>query len=416
MYVLSPILITIGVMSFIFLKLWRKTLLIFLFPLFQILFYASFLSNDIMSNLQGTEDRLLIASTLFFIILVAVFIDQLTLGRRFRLPRIFLRVSKLRFSINLSSILIFIVIFTLFSAQFYPIYSEVVTRLETRDIKASSHLDGAINWINENTGSNDVIASREPYIFSWYTNRHCVIFEQDINADEMLTVIRNYQVKYIIDDQTFDDSYPNLKNLYMNPNNPVSGFQLVFESSNSDGTKVLIYNTTQLTYTNFRLTSYAVDIFNNLTGWTVMYGNLSLDTIDWKEGNSSLRLESQASSAEGQFIGKISRIISTENFSKAVYLSLILKSNLTLGNNMRIQLFDANSNWVVYSIPYTEVDQWQNVTISIGSSISHSFTVPDMAKIQTIILWVIETPMPFIVRFDQLSIITFTEIQSQNTG
>jgi len=246
---LSPILISLGIMAFIFSKTWRKKLSALLFPSFQMVFYAIFVSESMLSLTVGkVENRLLLGATPFFAILAAVFIDQLTVslvstykGQK----KILLGLRKFKFSINLSTILIAIMIASVFLIQFRPRYETVINQIRDKDIKTLYHLDPAINWVNENVGPDDIIMTRKPFEWAWYTDRKTVIFEQNIDLHEMRALIKKYRVNYVIVDPIFNGSYYNLQDLYTSPEIPPLGFQLVFRSDNIDGTKILIYNTTR---------------------------------------------------------------------------------------------------------------------------------------------------------------------------
>lgn len=410
---LSPILIILGFMSLMFLKSWRKSSLLLLFPLFQLVFYALFLSEDMLRGLVGWENRLLLASTPFFAILAAIFIDELTVNLNLQNPKIIMRLLKPYFSINISPILTAIMISSIFLTQFYPQYLTVIDHIESANIKTRYHLDAAINWVNENTKPDDIIGTRKPYEWAWYTDRKCVIFSQDIDLNGLFQIIKKYRVNYVIVDDIFYNYYCNLKSLYTNPEIPPFGFQLVFRSDDIDGKRVLIYNTTRLIYTDFLFKTVPIDDLDNLTGWVRMYGNLSLDILDKKEGNASIKLEGLLSpSRPDLFVAKVYRDIIVPDCSGAVSFSLWIKSD-TMLDKIFFQIFDANYNWRMYSIPYTHVGQWQNVTIPIDSFTSQSSTPPDLTRLQRVVFWVPETPKPFTLWIDQLSVTLVMERTSE---
>jgi len=225
----------------------------------------------------------------------------------------------------------------------------------------------------------------------------------------MVGVIKKYRVNYVIVDPIFYDYYT-LKDLYTHPETPPPGFQLVFRSDNIDGTKILIYNTTKLIYTDFRTEAVPINDFDNLTGLVTSYGNLSLDTLDWKEGDASIKLESLPSPSQpNQSVAKIFQDIALSDWSKAQSFRLWVKSDSYLRNKIYFQIFDADENWGLYSIIYIDVGHWQNITLPIHSFATHSSTPPNIARIQRIVLGIYETPEPFTVWFDQLSAVFITE-------
>jgi len=252
---LSPILISLGIMAFIFLKTWRKKLSVLLFPSFQMVLYGIFVSESMLSLTVGNaENRLLLGATPFFAILAAVFIDQLTVSLVSTYEsqkKILLGLRKFKFSINFSTIFIAIMIASVFLIQFGSRYETVMNQIRYKDIKTLYHLDAAIHWVNENVGPDDIIMTRKPFEWTWYTDRKTVTFEQNIDLYEMRTLIKKYRVNYVIVDPIFNEWYYNLQDLYTSPEIPPPGFQLVFRSDNTDGIKILIYNTTECIYTDF---------------------------------------------------------------------------------------------------------------------------------------------------------------------
>ncbi|MCW3998721.1 MAG: glycosyltransferase family 39 protein [Candidatus Bathyarchaeota archaeon] len=402
---LSYILIVFGLLSFISFKSLRKKGILILFIIFQAIFYIVSVPNDMLSNISVLENRLLLSAVPIFAILSAVFMKEITeiipsVEKR-------LHIGKKSFRVSISLICIIVIVCTLFVVQFYPISQNVEGQVKRANINVLyTGMGSAIAWINYNTSSQDIIATRKPYEWAWYTGRETVMFNQSTTLDELLTTVRECKINYVVVDPIFNDYYVNLQGLYADPNNAPLFMPLVYSVDNSDGSYVLIYNTTGIITGDFSLETVTIDTLDDSINWITAYGKLSVDKVDFQQGNSSLKLESQLSPNPlycNQSIAKIYKDIPISNFSNSTLFNILVKSSLDLDGKVFFQIFDKSENWAVFYLTSTRLNEWQEADIPIHYSSSHSPTYPDLANIHRFVIGVFETSMPFTIQFDNLS-------------
>jgi hypothetical protein len=410
----SAFLIISSIISFVILKDWKKKCAVLLFPLAQIFFYGISIPDSILVNIGGIENRLLLPTTIFFAILTALLISQADTLNLVATKRVF-RFRKRALSFSGSILAILIVLSAMYVAEFYPQNITVINHIKSANTNVLYNLDPAINWVNANTSKADILATRKPYEWAWYTGRETVIFNQTTNFDELLAAIKQCKVNYMIVDPVFNDYFTNLREFYISPENSPEFMPMMLNYNNPDGSKIIIFNTTRIISSGFKYESRPLSNFDNNTEWNLSYGNFSIDYVSPKEGNSSLKIVSQVSpSAAGQnkSVAKVYENISPSNFSKASSIEIWVKANASLNGKIFLQIFDTNNNWGMFNLPQPSgtLNEWYRVKVSINSFAQFSTPKPDLSMIYRIVLGVVETPVPFTVWFDQLSIVYLIEM------
>jgi hypothetical protein len=409
----TTLVIVLGLLSFVFIEGLRKKLVIIIYPIIQLIFYAVFTPLDMMQDILTVENRLLLSTVIFSSILAAVFVSQLSVLSRQSLTD--LKFNKRIKSKTLSIICIIIIIGSMFLVTYSQRYIDVSSKLKTSNINASYDLNREYDWLKENSSSDSVIASRKPYELGWALNRTTLIFDTSIDFDQLLEGIKEYNVSYLVVDPLFHNSYLKLQNLYTNPETVTQYFKLAFSYVGSDGLSYLIYNTTQTSFTTYSYHSQSINNFDNLTGLVTAYGLISEDFTEHIEGASSVKVCSVISpNWVNKSVAKFYQDLPTSNWSEAKQFNLCVKSNVDLADNLYFQIFDVNNNWSLYLLSYTSIGSWQNITINILSSSSHSANSPDLSKIQRIVLGVYEIPVPFQFWIDNLTFTYLVKSDSQN--
>lgn len=295
---LTQATIFLGIASLVRLRKFKETLLFFSFPFFQWLMWI--LMVDV-----GFQPRYIISTSVFWMILAAssitLFMSTVSsLNDTDENYRILLKINKIKRSVNLKSAM-GLVAFTLLLINmmilWHPIYSNMKTHiLEGWDFSSNFGWDPAIQWINENTQPNDVLMARQGNYWAWFANRKTVMFAPaifgSVNDAQLISLIREFKVKYLIVDYRLYSEFPELKTLYSLPHS-FYGSQITFQSANERGFKTIIYNVTNIAYSNLVKRETLISNCDSDQYWSIFasYGNgtLRIDTSDKIEGNASIK-------------------------------------------------------------------------------------------------------------------------------
>jgi len=295
---LSQTVIFLGIASLIRFRKLKETLLLFSFPFFFGLVWS------LMVRYTYFQPRRIVPVSVFWIMLAAssiVFImstvSSLNLDKKLVM---LLKFREIRKPVNLKSTMSLIACTLLLANVMifsYPIYNDMTDIYEKWDTSAKYGWDPAIKWIKENTQPDDTLMARSGNYWAWYTDRKTVFFAQslfgDVNDTQLISLIREFNVNYLIVDHMLYSEFPELKVLYSS-SDPFYGSQISFQSSNEQGFKTRIYNVTNIAYGNFvRDNLVLISNCDSEYHWSIftLYGNgtIEIDDLDRVEGNASIK-------------------------------------------------------------------------------------------------------------------------------
>lgn len=254
---LGDIVIFMSFMALVRIDKIKETMLLISFPLLQAIWWGLFVIID------AFQPRYVVSASLFYYMLSASFIEMLCLysvKNHINFTKIIINIKikflKKMFLINnskiistgiISFLLIFYFIFT------YPLFDEHRKVMEFWNFPQTFGWEPAIQWINENTKPDDIILARYGNYWAWFTDRPVVMFTPVIygstNLTQLISYIKEFNVKYLIVDYRFYAEYPKLRDLYLLPQ-PFNGSQIVFHYVNEKGIKIIIYNVSAISYSD----------------------------------------------------------------------------------------------------------------------------------------------------------------------
>jgi len=303
----------------------------------------------------------------------------------------------------------------------YPVYFQTQNVITQKlDTKKQQGWDDAIEWINNNTLSSDILGSRKPRELAWYTNRQCVgIFMDRINGKttaqisfpDLIEIIRTFNINYLLVDYSFFTTYPQLTTLYSYIRDPLPGFNTVF-SSNLDGRDVLIYDVNDLQFHDLVYLEQTITTLDNLETFRVPFdkknnvfrGSLSLDFEDKMEGSASLKIVSNWLPVDKNYLAKVFFEESEPiDISNSTWMHFYVKSNVTVNEKRIIQLIDYEGNYRTYSITWAELGSWNKATIEIMSYHEQRAVPINLSAIKGIWFW-FQSSNPYSLNLDMVTI------------
>ncbi|MEM4619030.1 MAG: hypothetical protein QW607_02330 [Desulfurococcaceae archaeon] len=251
---LGTVVIFMSFMALVRIDKIKETILFISFPLLQAIWWGLFVIID------AFQPRFIILSSLFYFVLSASFIEMLYLYFIKNLNRtnksIKFKIWKINLSFNMRKIISVTIISFLLTSYLiftYSVYDEHRKIMEFWNFPRNFGWEPAFQWIKDNTKTTDILLARYGNYWAWFTNRPVVMFTPviygSVNFTQLISYIKEFNVKYLIVDYRFYVEYPNLRDLYRSPS-PFSGSQIVFHYVNEKGIRVIIYNVTAISYYN----------------------------------------------------------------------------------------------------------------------------------------------------------------------
>jgi len=287
-----------GIASLIKFRKIKETLLLCSFPFFQWLIWSLMVTVNF-------QPRYIISASVFWMMLVALSITMLisTISSpKLTEIHVLLTLNKFKRYVSLDVIVRFIAVtLLLFNLMlfWYPIYNNMrVHILGSWNYPSKFDWLNAFEWIRNNTSVDDVIAVRFGNYFAWYTNRQTLglftsIYPSNFSYSDLISLIREFKVKYLIIDYSFASCFASLKWLYYNPK-AFYGAEIVFNRQGDKGPEVIIYNVTNIAYGEPVKETRIISNCEDVTGWLpqTYYGNgtIILESQNKVEGNFSIKV------------------------------------------------------------------------------------------------------------------------------
>jgi len=237
---LTEIVFFLALLSLSYWNKLKNTICLFIFPLT----YSVFLSITSFPLFTFIDQYRWLLSSFFFLLIAAAFALRKIISAfdpNGFAENAWKKVKRRRI---LKTLPLLIVLPLSFSYFFYAQYGEQLDTVRSGDLFSTWNWEPAVNWIMNNTSSYDVLMSRKPREWSWYTER-AVVFtgSQDKNMTQLRQTIKQYNVSYFIVDGSFYWWHQDneLRTLYTNPSEHVEeGFIIVFVFTSSS--KIMIYD------------------------------------------------------------------------------------------------------------------------------------------------------------------------------
>jgi hypothetical protein len=353
--------ILLAVTSLVQLNKLKATLLIFAFPIIQMLLWI------LMSSEEVVQPRYLLSLAPFYFILVASAIDLIisyaNLSRFNRIQGIFVKTLSLA---NFGKLLVSILVIITIIASWQPIYVNLSQNVTYWDYSKKYNWNGAISWIKSNTTSNDVLATVYADCFVWLTNRPTVFLYNEMNSNAntstLIDTIRTSRVNYLIVDLPFSWKYANLQSLYESPN-PFLGSTIVYMNKDvATNTNIIIYNVTNIAYGSVIHYDFTPDL-TKLKNWQPLtyysLGNVSLN-------NDTIRFDLTAGNTPWPSVASTFTFSSPTNLSQ--YSSVKFWINVPELTNMTLEMFSGliGLNYLSYHITNIGYDKWVEVVFVLS--------------------------------------------------
>jgi hypothetical protein len=362
---IGPATILLALISLFRLEKIKETLVLAMFPLFQALMFS------LLVVIDGFQPRFVIGVSIFYDILVAsaiVFIatsatnhtrlNKITAGAR-------LTVMKKQLKIDIKKLVGFLVVILLLISYVgltFEMYSNGKNVEQSWNLRQAFGWDNAINWIQSNTSSKDILACIYGDYFAWYTNRQTVFLWPipDKNASVLIDLIKTVRVNYLIVDTPFKSQFPDLSGLYESPS-PFLGSTTAFMSQDEAGNKVIIYNVTNIAYGN--LTTYTFEPeWKTLESWMPLpfysNGNVSISQ-DSVEFNLTVKETPWPS------VAALFTFPSSVNISQYFDIEFWVKAPKC--QSATLVIYSDDQNYFLYQIQNTTSDGWVKVAINLNS-------------------------------------------------
>jgi hypothetical protein len=341
----------------------RETLLVFSFPILQMLLWILMSPSDVV-----LQPRYLLSAASFYLILTASTVELIisTVNSPW-LSKTKVKISK---RISLSSdvfgkICIGILILLILVALSQPIYANMSENVNYWNYEEKFNWNNAIAWIKSNTTSNDVLACVYADYFSWYINRQTVFLweiDPNTNMSTLILLIRELKVNYLIVDQAFAWQFNNLKGLYESPY-PFLGSTIVFMNQNTTVDNVIIYNVTNIAYGNLVTTQFQPD-WGKLESWQPLtfYSTGNITT-----SQDAVRFDLKVADTPWPSIASTFTFSSLENLSQ--YSSIEFWIMVPQSNKIVLEIYTGvqGQNYFSYLYENTEYSEWFKVDFDLKS-------------------------------------------------
>lgn len=376
----------------------RETALIISFPLLQAVWWGLFVTLD-----GGFQPRFIVCSSLFYFILVASAIEMFYLyaiktlemmnGSPFNLK---VKLWKTPRYINKKNLVAVFIVSLLLASIFnftYSLYDKHRKIMEGWNYPQIFGWEPAIQWIKNNTQPDDVIMGIFGNYFAWYTNRQVValsksLYPGNLNASELINLIKEFKVKYLIIEYNSASYYNTLKGLYSSLKS-FYGSEVVFQHITDKGLKTIVYNVTNIAFGHHIRYDTIVSYCENLDGWSPhpYYGNgtLTLDAAEKVEGNASIRTLFTVIERPLPQASIIFNPNQPLNFTNFAFIEMWIK--VPQCKDVNVVLMTDQNNYAAYSIDGVPENKWYKLIISIDSP-QQIFGSPDFGQITSFRIYV----------------------------
>jgi hypothetical protein len=343
----------------------KETLLVFSFPILQMLLWILMSPSGVV-----LQPRYLLSAASFYLILTAstieLIISTVNSPASEWLSKTRVKISK---RISLSSdvfgkICIGILILSILVAVSPPIYANMSEYVNSWYLEKEFNWNGAIAWIRSNTTSNDVMACVYADYFSWYTNRQTVFLwpiDPNANMSTLISLIRDLKINYLIVDQAFAWQFNNLEDLYESPK-PFLGSTIVFMNQNTTVDNVIIYNVTNIAYGDLIATQFQPD-WGKLENWQPLtfYSTGNITT-----SQDAVRFDLKVADSPWPGIASTFTFSSPENLSQ--YSSIEFWIMVPQSNKTVLEIYSATQgqNYFSYVYENTEYNEWFKVDFDLN--------------------------------------------------
>ncbi|MEM3365457.1 MAG: glycosyltransferase family 39 protein [Candidatus Methanomethyliaceae archaeon] len=396
---LGTVVVFLGIVGLARIDKIRETALIISFPLLQAVWWGLFVTID------AFQPRFIVCSSLFYFILAASAIElfclygiktsdmaKLSINIKVKLWKVW-KASRY---INKKNLVAMFTVGLLLASVFnftYPLYDKHKKIMEDWDYPRIYGWGPAIQWIRENTQTDDVIMSIYGNYFAWYTNRPVVplstsLYPKNLDAGELIKMIKEFNVKYLIVEYASASYYNTLKKLYSDLKS-FYGSEVIFQHINDKGFKTIVYNVTNISFGNYTRFDMIVSLCENLDGWSpnTYYGsgNLTLDNSEKIEGNASIRTSFTVIERPLPQASIIFNVNPALNFTNFTFIEMWIK--VPQCKDFVVVLMTDQNNYATYTIDGVPENKWYNLIISIYSP-QQIFGSPDFGKITSFRIYV----------------------------
>jgi hypothetical protein len=248
---MGTITIFLAIVSFARLEKIRQTLLIFCFPALYMLLWILVGPDWVI------QPRYLLCVAPFYLILVAsaigLLISNLDLVARLKEIRVKIFNRSSHFGKNPAKILVGILVVSTLIAFWQPVYVNSLENGAYWNYEKKLGWSEAIEWVKQNTKPDEILMARQANFWAWFSDRKTVqlsdtMVEYDygnIDKVQLINIIRQFKVNYLIVDNALYAGFPKLVDLYLSPS-PFYGSPIVFQHENEQGLRTIIYNVTHM--------------------------------------------------------------------------------------------------------------------------------------------------------------------------
>lgn len=378
----------------------KETALIISFPLLQAVWWCLFVTLD-----GAFQPRFIVCSSLFYFILVASTIEMIylyavkTLGMANKLRVNFkLKTWKISHSINEKNFVTAFVVGLLLLSIFnftYPLYDKHKKIMEGWNHPQIFGWDPAIQWIKDNTQSDDILMARQGNYWAWFTERRTVFFTPSIfgsaNITQLVSIIKKFNIKYLIVDYDLFQKFSELRMLYSSASS-FYGSKIVFSSINEQGYKTIIYNVTNISYGNLVRLETTISNCDSNQYWSIfaLYGNgtVTTDDLDKVEGNSSIKITSTVKEQKDLTPSAVIMydLAQPLDLSNTSNLQFWIKAPFNY-QDIHIKLATDSNNYIFIHTQGTQSQTWEQITIPLTNVVS-TLGEPNLQSISFIQIYI----------------------------
>ena len=397
---LGIVTVFLGFISLIKIDKIKETLLIISFPLLQAVWWGLFVIID------AFQPRFVVCSSIFYFILVSSTIETIcsyvliatSKNNKFQATlKCKIKKAHLHFSHKTITVALTLLLLLLSYFNFsYPLYDTHKKVMEGWNYPLIFDWEPSINWIKENTQQNDIIMTRQGNYWAWFTDRKTVFFTPSvfgsINITQLIAIIREFKVKYLIVDHRFYSEFPELRLLYSSPS-PFYGSKIVFNSTNERGYKTIIYNVTNISYGDLIRHEMVISNCNSNEYWSTftLYGNGTIipNNLNKVEGDFSIQITFTVKEQK-DLIPSATVTFNPPgswDLSNASYVHFWIKAPFNHSGTLLVKLATDSDNYVMISSHNVQTQNWTQVTIPL-TNISSVLGNPNLHSIDFIQIYI----------------------------
>ena len=278
----------------------------------------------------------------------------------------------------LYAIAVFVFLSAIVACFFVPAYQTNIKEISQQNpITYYGWSKSMLNWIKANTTNQDVFLTDRARELAWFTNRQTVSIENsnlkstNIDYATLASIYHQFNASYLIVDNYFLWTFPQLKDLYYSAANPIGTLFLprdVFLSSliggpNSLQGYKLVFSDSSTTFGIWKLESSSTLSLNSTyidllsDSWTLNQGNISRSQNGYQltigEGNNYAFTHST----------KPLNVVLDNQSTRMFVWNITDIHNATIA---RIEFWNASGDQVLTLLPPTQTGIW-STTINVAS-------------------------------------------------